>query len=63
MLCLHLKVFKRLVELLVLHPLLLFLECLNFSLLLKESTLNVRHVNVCLKHFGQEVVRSGNWHV
>ena len=46
MLSLHLEVLERLMELLVFHSLLFLLKCLNFSLLLKQTALNVCHVDV-----------------
>ena len=60
MLGLHLKVFQGFVELLVLRPLLLLLECLDLHLLFQKTALHLRHVDICLQHLRQEVVGSGN---
>lgn len=62
-LCLHLEVFESLVELLVLRPLLLLLECLDLDLLLQEATLHIGHVDVRLEHLGEEVVGSRDRHL
>ena len=54
------KSFDGFVELLVLNLRLLFLEFLDFMLLLQELLLYFRHVLVCFQHLCEEVIGSAD---
>lgn len=62
MLCLHLEVFQRFVELFVFVSLLLLLKSFDLHLLLKKSALNLAHVVISFEHLSQKVVWARNWH-
>ena len=53
---LHLEVFERLMELLVLCPLLLLLERLNLHLLLEKAALDLGHMRVRFEHLSEKIV-------
>ena len=55
---LHLEVFERLVELLVLCPLLLLLKRLYLDLLFEQAAFHLGHVGVRFEHLREKVVRS-----